>query len=98
MKLKKTSERYNPIFKRRELIFFIDHASSGTPRLYDVRKLIADENSMNEDSVYVLKLNTLLGTNRTIVMAEIYDDPERAKALIAEYIQLRNLPSRRTKK
>lgn len=98
MKLKKTSERYNPVFKRRELTFFIDHVSSGTPKLYDVRKLIADENKINEDNVYVLKLNTLLGTNRTIGMAEIYDDPERAKALIAEYIQIRNLPSRRTKK
>jgi ribosomal protein S24E len=97
MKLKKVSDRYNPAFKRRELAFFIDHASSGTPRLYDVRKTLAEEHNVNEEHVYVLKLNTLTGTNRTRGTAEIYDQPEMAEALVAEYVKVRNLNSRRAK-
>lgn len=98
MKLIKTADRYNSALKRRELVFFVDHVSSGTPRLYDVKKLIAQECNTNEEEVYVLKLETLTGTNRTTVIAEIYDQKERGEALVAEHIKKRNLPSRRTKK
>jgi len=98
MKLKKTSESYNSVFKRRELVFFIDHVSSGTPRLYDVRKSLAKEYNANEDNVYILKLNTLAGTNQTLGIAVIYDHLERAEALIAKHIKMRNLPTRRDKK
>lgn len=98
MKLVKTADRYNSALKRRELVFFIDHVLSGTPRLYDVKKIIAQECNTNEEKVYVLKLETLTGTNRTTGIAEIYDQTERGKALVAEHIKKRNLPSRRTKK
>ncbi len=98
MKLVKTADKYNPALKRRELVFFIDHVLSGTPRLYDVKKIIAQEYNTNEEKVYVLKLETLTGTNRTTVIAEIYDQTERGKVLVAEHIKKRNLPSRRTKK
>jgi ribosomal protein S24E len=98
MKLVKTSDKYNSALKRRELAFFIDHMSSGTPRLYDVKKIIAQEYNTNEEKIYILKLETLTGTNRTTGIAEIYDQTERGKALVAEHIKKRNLPSRRTKK
>lgn len=98
MKLVKTSDKYNSALKRRELAFFMDHVSSGTPRLYDVKKIIAQEYNTNEDKIYILKLETLTGTNRTTGIAEIYDQIERGKALVAEHIKKRNLPSRRTKK
>ena len=77
MKLVKTSDRYNSALKRRELVFFLDHISSGTPRLYDVKKIIANEYDTNEEKVFVLKLETLKGTNRTTGIAEIYDQKER---------------------
>jgi ribosomal protein S24E len=98
MKIKKTSERYNPALKRKELVFFIDHVSSGTPQLYDVKKKLTKDYSTNEDNVYILKLNTLTGTNRTIGIAEIYDHIEDGKSLISEHIKMRNLSSRRAKK
>ena len=98
MKLVKTVDKYNSALKRRELVFFIDHVLSGTPRLYDVKKIIAQEYNTNEEKIYVLKLETLTGTNRTTVIAEIYDQKERGETLVAEHIKKRNLPSRRTEK
>ena len=98
MKLIKSADKYNSALKRRELVFLIDHVSSGTPRLYDVKKVIAQEYNANEEDVYVLKLETLTGTNRTSGIAEIYDQTHRGKVLVAEYIKKRNLPSRRSKK
>ena len=98
MKLVTTSDKYNSALQRRELVFFMDHVSSGTPRLYDVKKIIAQEYKTNEEKIYVLKLETLTGTNRTTGIAEIYDQTERGKVLVAEHIKKRNLPSRRTKK
>ena len=92
MKLIKTADKYNSALKRRELVFFIDHVSSGTPRLYDVKKVIAQEYNTNEEDVYVLKLKTLTGTNRTSGIAEIYDQTHRGKVLVAEHIKKRNLP------
>jgi ribosomal protein S24E len=98
MKLVKKSDRYNSALKRRELIFFTDHMSAGTPRLYDVKKTIAQEYNTNEENVFVLKLETLRGTNRTSVIAEIYDQTERGKELVTEHIKKRNLSSRRISK
>ncbi len=98
MKLVKTSDSYNSVLKRRELIFFIDHVLSGTPRLYDIKKIISQEYNINEEKIYILKLETLTGTNRTTGIAEIYDQTERGKELVAEHIIKRNLSSRRTKK
>ena len=98
MKLIKTSEKYNHVLQRRELVFFIDHISSGTPRIYDVKKTIAQEYNTNEENVFVLKLETLTATNRTTAIAEIYDQKERGKELVAEHIQKRNLSTRRTTK
>ena len=98
MKVVKISDRYNSALKRRELVFFIDHMSAGTPRLNDVKKTIAQEYKIHEENVFVLKLETLTGTNRTSGIAEIYDQKERGEEIVAEHIKKRNLPSRRESK
>jgi ribosomal protein S24E len=92
------SESSNPILKRKELSFFIDHTSLGSPRLTEVRKSLAEKFGVNEDLVYILKLDTRTGTNRTYGGAEIYDTLEMARAIVPQHIQMRNSPSRRGEK
>ena len=58
--------------------------------------MIKASGNINEEKIYILKLETQRGTNRTIGTAEIYDHIERGKALVTDHIQKRNLPSRRT--
>lgn len=98
VEIKKSAESYNLIFKRREISFFIENVSSSSPRLYEVRKSLAEKNNAREDVVYVLRLDTKAGTNRTQGIAEIYDTSESAKKIVPKYIQLRNEPKRHEKK
>jgi ribosomal protein S24E len=79
MDVKKSSEKNNQFLKRKELAFFIDHHSQGTPQLFEVRTAIASMYGVNQDLVYVLNLKTLTGT---------------AHSLLPKHIQLRNLPNR----
>lgn len=97
MDIKTTHEKYSEVFKRKEVIFYVDHMSSGTPPLYEVRKALAENYSVNVNGIYIIKLVTLTGTNRTKGIAEIYEDPEKAKDLIPEHVQKRNLASRNEK-
>jgi len=94
MDVKKSSEKNNQFFKRKELAFFIDHHSQGTPQLFEVRTAIASMYGVNQDLVYVLNLKTLTGTNRTVGEAEIYEESGTAHSLLPKHIQLRNLPKR----
>ena len=92
MEINKKSEKYNPILKRKEVNFAVNHPSSGTPLLFEIRKALASINNVGLDSVYISKMYTLTGTNQTIVRAEIYDRPEAAKPIVPKHIQMRNLP------
>ena len=98
MEVRVVAEPYNPIFKRKELSFFVDHTSLGTPRLSEVRKSLAEKFSVTEDVVYISRLGTRTGTNRTYGSAEIYDMLEMAKAIVPKHIQMRNGPSQQGEK
>lgn len=98
MEIKKISEYYNPIFKRKESSFFIDHTSQSSPKLHEVRKNLAEKYNVNENILYVIKMDTRTGTNQTHVNIEIYDSSEIAEKVVPKHIQMRNSPSRRNKK
>ena len=98
MEIKKTSEKYNPLLKRREVSFLINHASLGTPKLFEVRKALATMYSVVDEDVYITKINTLTGTNQTRGKAEVYDNPERTKQLVPKHIQSRNMSTRNEEK
>ena len=72
MDVKKSSEKNNLLLKRKEITFFLDHDSQGTPQLFEVKTAIASLYGVSEDLVYILKLETLTGTTRTVGEAEIY--------------------------
>lgn len=98
LELKKTSEKYNPLLKRKELTFLVNHPASASPPLFEVKKALAAAFNANEEVVYIKKLSSMTGTNQTRGEAEIYDDSERAKLLVPKYIQARNLSTRRKEK
>jgi ribosomal protein S24E len=98
LEIEKTFEKYNPLFKRREVSITVNHTSAGTPKLIDVKKAVATMYKVAEDAVYVTEMKTQTGTNHTKGEVEIYDDPERAKQLVQKYIQTRNTATRNEKK
>ena len=94
MELKKSSEKDNPLLKRKEVTFFIDHPAAGTPKLFEVRKALASMYGVSNDLVYVLNLTTLTGTNRTVGEAEVYEQAETTRIVLPKHIQHRNLLER----
>jgi len=94
MSVRTTYETHNPLLGRREVAFFIDHPRKGTSRLYEVRKAIAEKLGVDEQVVYVTRMETVTGTNRSQGTVEIYDSADRANALVPAHIKARNLPTR----
>jgi ribosomal protein S24E len=90
--IKVVGEKYNELLRRKEISLLIDHDGSATPKRFDVRKGLAGKYGVVLDSCFVTKLETLTGTRRTVGVAEIYDDPSRAKLVVPKHIRTRNLP------
>lgn len=99
MKLKISSEKENPLLKRKEINFQIEHAQTGgtTPRL-EVRKAIAEALKVNLDFVYIKKFETKTGTQLAVGTANIYESLEQAKLVEPEYVIKRNVPAEKTEK
>jgi len=89
----KKSEKYNPIVKRREVEFKIDHTNEGTPSRSDVISYLASEYKVKTDLIALKKIVAKSGTNTTVGYAEIYNDANRLKQFIPQYIKNRTAPS-----
>jgi len=98
MEIRITRDAYNSLLRRREVSFSVDHNSSSTPKLYDVRKAIAARFGAQEDIVFVRNLETLTGTTRAVGEAEVYDSAEDAKTLVRSYVINRNVADRHKSK
>jgi small subunit ribosomal protein S24e len=91
MKLKIVSKEQNPLMKRREVTFRVEHAQTGgTPTRVEVRKQLATLLKTDLDLVYVKQLETKTGTMVAIGEANAYDSVEQAKLVEPEHIIARN--------
>lgn len=93
MEIKITQQQYNPLLKRREISFLVDHSQTrGTPTRLEVRTALAEMLKTNTDVVYVRKLETRAGTMTAKGEAEAYDSIEQGKLVEPKYIITRNGP------
>jgi ribosomal protein S24E len=91
MKLNIISKEQNPLMKRKEVTFSIEHAQTGgTPTRIEVRKQLATLLKTDLDLVYVKQLETKTGTMVAIGEANAYDSVEQAKLVEPEHIIARN--------
>ena len=94
MKIKVTSEKHNPLLKRREVVFEVDHKQAGsTPPRLQVRKELASLLKSDLGLVYVKRLETRTGTMVAVGEANAYDSVEDAKLVEPGYVIARNVPS-----
>jgi ribosomal protein S24E len=97
MKIKIVSKEYNPLLKRKEIIFEVEHADTGgTPPRFEVRKKLASKLKASLDLVYVRKVETKTGTMIAVGEANAYDSIEQAKLLEPKHIVARNAPPEKT--
>jgi small subunit ribosomal protein S24e len=93
MEVKIISEKENPLLKRRELYFQVEHSQTGnTPPRLEVRKAVATVLKKDVDLVFVKKLETKTGTHTAYGVANVYDSVEQARLIEPEYIVQRNVP------
>lgn len=92
MKINIINQRRNELLKRLEVKFRIDHEKSGTPTRIQIRQSLAGMLDVDEERVYVKKVETKTGTTITFGEANIYDSVSQAEYVEPEHIILRNRP------
>lgn len=98
MKIKITSQEYNPLLKRKEVTFKVEHEETkGTPPRFEVRKGLAALLNVNLELVYVKRVWTKTGATIATGEANVYDSIEQAKLIEPEYIVARNTASEKPK-
>lgn len=96
MKISITSKEYNPLLKRKEITFKVNHEKAGgTPTRLEARKEIAAVLKMDIDLVYVRKMTTKTGTRIAVGTANAYDSAEHAKLVESKHILARNAPPKK---
>ncbi len=95
MEVKVVSVKENPLLKRKEVAFRVEHGPRGkTPGRLEVKRALANELKVGEELVFVERMRTLTGTNTAIGAANVYAGLEQAKRVEPDYIVKRNLPEK----
>jgi small subunit ribosomal protein S24e len=98
MEVKIVSEKENPLLKRRELYFQVEHNQTGsTPSRLEVRKAVAAVLKRDADLVFIKKVETKTGTRTAFGVANVYDSVEQARLIEPKYIVARNVPPEKPK-
>jgi len=93
MEIKITQQQYNPLLKRREIAFQVEHTQTkGTPTRLEIRNTLAGMLKTNPETVYVRRVVTKSGTMLAKGEANAYDSVEQAKLVEPKYIVARNTP------
>ncbi len=98
MQVKIISKKENPLLKRKEVQFKIEHGPNGkTPARLDVKRSVAAELQVNDQLVFVKRMKTLTGTTTAVGFANAYETAEQAKIIEPDYIIKRNSPPEKPK-
>ncbi len=97
MEIKIISKKDNPLLKRKELMFRVEHTQGKTPIRLDVRRSLASELQISDKLVFIKKMNTKTGTSTTVGVANAYETEAQAKFIEPEYIVKRNNPPEKPK-
>lgn len=97
MKINIISKEQNPLMKRREVKFSVEHSDvGGTPSRVEVSKQLASMLKAKVELVFVQNLETKTGTMVTVGEANVYDSIEQAKFMEPKHIIARNaLPEKK---
>jgi small subunit ribosomal protein S24e len=98
MEIKIVTSKENPLLKRKEVEFRIEHGpQSKTPGRLDVKKALASELKVGDELVFVKEMRTLTGTGTSVGHANAYKTVEQAKKVEPDYIVKRNSPPEKPK-
>ncbi len=98
MEFKIISKKYNPLLKRKEVIFEVKHEKvKGTPPRLEIRTKLAEMLKTKLERVYVRRVETKTGTMIALGEANVYDTAEQAMLIEPKYVIERNTPKEKAK-
>jgi small subunit ribosomal protein S24e len=97
MEIQIISQKENPLLKRKEVQFNVEHEPGSTPPRQEVRRAVATALKSRADLVFVKKFETKTGTHTAIGTANLYESIEQAQLIEPEYIVKRNVPPEKPK-
>lgn len=90
MKIRIVSRKYNPLLKRVEITFEVDHnAGGGTPQRLEVRETLAKAIKADPKLVYIRRMVTKTGTMTTLGEANAYDSLDQVRDVEPNHILVR---------
>ncbi len=90
MEIELTDRRSNPLLKRSEVQFAVNHASKPTPTRAEVRAALAQTLNVPSDRIVIERMAAKFGTARTVGEAMVYETKDVALEVVREHILLRN--------
>ena len=90
MKMEITQQKENPLYKRVEVYFKLDHAGESTPGRNAVAEEVAKQLKTKRDRVVVDNIESVYGRGMSNGYAKVYDSKEAALEFDREYLLKRN--------
>ncbi len=90
MKMEITEQKQNPLMKRTEVYFTIDHKGEATPGRNAVAEEVAKQLKSKRDCVVVDSIESVFGAGMSKGYAKVYDSKDAAMEFESEYLLKRN--------
>jgi small subunit ribosomal protein S24e len=90
MKIEITNQKENPLQKRTEVYFTIDHLGETTPKRNVVAEDIAKKLKSKRDCVVIDNIESVYGIGKSKGYAKVYDSKESAMSYENGYLLKRN--------
>lgn len=90
MKMEITQKKENPLQKRVEVYFTIDHKGEATPGRNAVAEEVAKQTDSKRSCVVVDNIESVYGKGMSNGYAKVYEDKEAALEFDREYLLKRN--------
>jgi len=94
MKVEIVKKSENPLLKRTELEFIVDHAGAPTPKRLEVRAQLASLLQLPEDVLVIDKLESTHGRQTAFGRARTYSSRDKLEALESKYLLERGMPKK----
>ncbi len=90
MKMEITQQKENPLLKRTEVYFTINHAGEATPSKGAVVDALVDKLKASKDAVVLDTVESVFGTGKSNGYVKVYESKDAALKYESEYLLKRN--------
>jgi small subunit ribosomal protein S24e len=90
MKMEITKKVQNPLFKRTEIYFVLDHAGEATPSRGAVVEEIVKQTKAAKDTIVIDNIESIYGNGKSNGYVKVYESKDAALEFESDYLLKRN--------